>query len=73
MAKCKDRVITMPFFQAEGDLYVKESQKLAEVHNGLCQVESFNIQSLPYLSLKDIIFQSQGNVRGAQYTSLDLS
>lgn len=72
MTKCKDTVITVPIYQAEGDLCVKESQKLAEVHNGLCQVESFNIQSLPYLSFKDIIFQSQGNVR-AQCTSLDLS
>lgn len=63
----------MPFFWAEGDLYVKESQNLAEVHNGLCQVEGFNIRPLPCLHFKDIIFQSQKNVRGVQHTVLDLS
>lgn len=63
----------MPFFWAEGDLYVKESQNLAEVHNGLCQVEGFNIRLLPYPHFKDIIFQSQKNVRGVQHTVLDLS
>lgn len=63
----------MPFFWAEGDLYVKESQNRAEVHNGLCQVEGFNIRPLPYPHFKDIIFQSQKNVRGVQHTVLELS
>lgn len=63
----------MPFFWAEGDLYVKESQNLAEVRNGLCQVEGFNVWLLPYLYFKDIIFQSQKNVRGVQHNVLDLS
>lgn len=62
----------MSFFQADGDLYVKESQRLAEVHNGLCQVKDFNIQTLPYLQFKDIIFQSQKNMRGVQQTALGL-
>lgn len=48
----------MPFFWDEGDLYVKESQNLAEVPNGLCQVEGFNIRPLPNPYFKDIIFQS---------------
>lgn len=63
----------MPFFWAEGDLYVKESKNLAEVHNSLCQVEGFNIWPLPYPLFKDIIFQSQKNVRGVQHTVLDLT
>lgn len=73
MIKCKDGVVSMSFFQAEGDLFVKDSQKLAEVQNGLCQVEGFNIQPLPYPHFKDIIFQSQKNVRGVQHTALGLS
>lgn len=63
----------MPFFWDKGDLYVKESQNLAEVPNGLCQVEGFNIRPLPYPYFKDIIFQSWKNVRGVQHTVPDLS
>lgn len=45
--------------------------KPEDVYNGLRQVEGFNIQLLPYLSLKDIIFQSQENVSSTHYTGLD--